>query len=193
MLNAIIMASGFSNRMGSNKLLLTYKNKTLIEHILDKVIDCGFQDIILVARNKEILNMGNIRGIKGIYNEKAEAGQSESIKLGIINSKDADGYAFFTGDQPLMDIATIKCLMNCFYEKTDSIIVPIFKEQRGTPVIFPKRFKEELLNLKGDTGGRQIIGKYMDSATFEEVSEEFLLYDVDTEEDYKKLIFLEDK
>ncbi|MDF2672895.1 MAG: hypothetical protein K0R09_1160, partial [Clostridiales bacterium] len=61
MLNAIIMASGFSNRMGSSKLLLTYKDKTLIEHILDKVIDCGFHDIILVARNKEILNMGNIR------------------------------------------------------------------------------------------------------------------------------------
>ncbi|MDF2674521.1 MAG: metal dependent phosphohydrolase, partial [Clostridiales bacterium] len=88
---------------------------------------------------------------------------------------------------------TIKYLMNCFYEKTDSIIVPIFKEQRGTPVIFPKKFKYELLNLKGDTGGRQIIGKHMDAVTLAEVREEFLLYDVDTEEDYKKLIFVEDK
>lgn len=193
MLNAIIMASGFSNRMGSNKLMLKYKDKTLIEHILDKVIVCGFQDIVLVARNKEILKMGNIRGIKGVYNENAEAGQSESIKLGLINSREADGYAFFTGDQPLIDVETIKYIMNRFYEKADSIIVPVFKEQRGTPVIFHKRFKAELLDLKGDTGGRQIIGKHMDSVTFAEVREEFLLFDVDTEEDYEKLLFPEDK
>lgn len=193
MLNAIIMASGFSNRMGTNKLLLTYKNKTLIENILDKVIDCGFNDIILVAQDKEILDMGNSRGIKWVYNEKAKLGQSESIKLGVVNSKEAEGYAFFTGDQPLMDVRTIKSLMDCFYEAKDSIIVPIYNDKRGTPVIFPNRFKTELLALKGDTGGKQIIAKHIDEAKFIKVKSEQLLFDIDTQEDYEKLLLADDK
>ncbi len=193
MLNAIIMASGFSNRMGANKLLLTYKDKTLIENILDKIVQCGFYDIILVAQDKKILDMGNSRGIKCVYNEKAELGQSESIKLGVVNSKEAEGYAFFTGDQPLMDIRTIKFLMDCFYEAKDSIIVPISNEKRGTPVIFPNRFKTELLGLKGDTGGKQIIARHIDESKFIEINSELLLFDIDTQEDYKKLLLTDDK
>lgn len=193
MLSAIIMASGFSNRMGTNKLLLKFKDKTLIENTLDRVIDCGFYDIILVAQDKRVLEICKNRGIKVVYNEKAEMGQSESIKLGVINSKEAEGYAFFTGDQPLMDAETIKFLMDCFYESKESIIVPVFNEKRGTPVIFPKRFKTELLALEGDTGGRQIIAKHMEAVKFTEVKEESLLFDIDTEEDYKKLLFKDEK
>lgn len=191
-LNAIIMASGFSNRMGTNKLLLKYKGKTLIENIMDKVIDCGFYDIVLVAQDKKILAMGKTRGIKCICNEKANMGQSESIKLGITNSKEAEGYAFFTGDQPLMDIETIKYLMDCSYKAKDSIIVPASNGKRGTPTIFPGRFKNELLALEGDTGGKQIITKHLDEVKFIEVKSELLLFDIDTQEDYKKLIFTDD-
>lgn len=188
MINAVIMASGFSKRMGENKLLLTYENKTLIENILDKVLECGFYDIVLVAQDKRILNIGDSRGIKVVNNEIAELGQSQSIRLGIKNSMEADGYAFFTGDQPLMNIETIKYLMKCFYKTKNSIIVPTFSEKRGTPVIFPSKFKNELLSLEGDTGGKQIIWAHMDSVKFIEVKSELLLFDIDTEEDYKKLL-----
>lgn len=193
MLNAIIMASGFSNRMGANKLLLPYRGKTLIENTMDKIMECGFYDIILVAQDKKVLDICNSRGIKGIYNEKAEIGQSESVKIGIVNSKTADGYAFFTGDQPLMDVETIRFLMDCFYKAKDSIIVPVFNEKRGTPVIFPNRFRDELLALKGDTGGRQIIAKHLENVIFTPVGKESLLFDIDTEEDYKKLLLTENK
>jgi molybdenum cofactor cytidylyltransferase len=187
------MASGFSNRMGTNKLLLTYKGKTLIENILDKIIQCGFYDIILVAQDKKILDLGNSRGIQCVYNEKAALGQSESIKLGVVNSKEAEGYAFFTGDQPLMDVRTIKFLMDCFYKAKNSIIVPIANEKRGTPVIFPNRFKAELLALRGDTGGKQIIARHMDESKFIEINSDLLLFDIDTQEDYKELLLTDDK
>lgn len=188
MINAIIMASGFSRRMGVNKLLLTFKGKTLIESILDKITKCDFYDIVLAAQDEKILEIGNKMGIKAIYNEKAELGQSQSIKLGIMNSREADGYAFFTGDQPLLNIDTIKYLMKCFNEAKDSIIIPAFNEKRGTPVIFPQKFKSELLSLEGDTGGKQIISKHMDFVKFIQIKSELLLFDIDTEEDYAELL-----
>lgn len=188
MINAVIMASGFSKRMGENKLLLPYRGKTLIENTLDKVIECGFYDIVLVAQDEKVLKIGNSRGVKAINNERAELGQSQSIKLGIMNSREADGYAFFTGDQPLINIETIKYLMESFYKSKNSIIVPRNNEKRGTPVIFPREFKSELLSLEGDMGGKQIISKHMDVVNFIEVGSELYLFDIDTEEDYKKLI-----
>lgn len=191
MINAIIMASGFSKRMGVNKLLLEFRNKTLIENIIDKINECEFYDIVLVAKDKRILEIGVSKGIKVVYNERAELGQSESIKLGINNSKEAEGYAFFTGDQPLMNIDTIKYLMESFNESKDSIIVPAFNGKRGTPVIFPRKFKSALLSLEGDSGGRQIISIHSDAVKFIEVNNELLLFDIDTREDYQKLLLTE--
>ncbi len=187
MINAIIMASGSSRRMGENKLLLDFDGKTLIEIILDKVIECGFNDIVLVARDEGVIEVGRSKGIRVVQNERAELGQSESIKLGIINSKEADGYAFFSGDQPLMNIRTIKYLMKSFDNNADRIVVPTFREKRGTPVIFPGKFKRELLLLTGDIGGRAIISKYKDFVNFIEVESELFLFDVDTMEDYRKI------
>lgn len=187
MINAIIMASGYSRRMGDNKLLLDYEGKTLIENVIDKVSLCCFNDIVLVAKDKRVIDAGISRGIKVVKNERAELGQSESIKLGIVNSRETDGYAFFTGDQPLMNIRTIKYLMKCFEDTQDRIVVPFHGEKRGTPVIFPGKFKQELLLLTGDMGGRELIRKHMDAVTFIEVKSELLLLDIDTAEDYTRI------
>lgn len=191
MVNAIVMASGFSNRMGTNKLLLPYKGKYLIEHILDNVIVCPFNHTMLVAKDEEILKLGEARGICVIHNNQAERGQSESIKLGISHCSKVDGYAFFSGDQPLMDVDTIKSLLTCFNQNKGMIIVPTYQNIRGTPVIFPEKYKTALLSLKGDAGGKMIISQNLDGVRFIEVSKASMLWDIDTEEDYQKLI-LED-
>lgn len=188
MLNAIIMASGFSSRMGTNKLLLPYKGKLLIEHILDKVTACSFKSVTLVAQNDEIIDIGKSRKVNVIHNERAAEGQSASIKLGIANSPECKGYAFFTADQPLIDIETIKLLIDSFYEADNLIIVPSFSGKRGAPVIFPEKFKSELLALTGDTGGKNVIAKHPNEVRFIEVLNESILWDIDTEEDYRKLI-----
>jgi molybdenum cofactor cytidylyltransferase len=190
MLNAIIMASGFSSRMGTNKLLLPYKGKLLIEHILDKVIACNFASVTLVAQNEEIINIGKKRKVNVIHNTRAAEGQSASIKLGINNSPDCKGYAFFTADQPLLDVETIELLIDSFYKTGNSIIVPCFSGKRGTPVIFPEKFKSELLALSGDTGGKNVIEKHPNEVRFIEVHKESTLWDIDTEEDYRKLIHM---
>ena len=190
MVSLIIMASGSSNRMGTNKLLLPYKGKYLIEHLLDCVINCCFKEVILVAKDSTILNLGHKRNLKVIYNKNAEIGQSETIKLGIINSQDNLGYAFIVGDQPLINCNMINKLLNIFLENNDSIIVPTYKQKRGTPVIFSNRFQKELLNLQGDVGGKEVIKNNLRKVKYVEVSSPELLWDIDTIDDYLKLINL---
>lgn len=188
MINAIILASGYGTRMGENKLLLPYKNKTIIEHVIDVISSYSFDDVVLVGREDKILDLAKNRIIKTVVNNNANNGQSESIKLGIKNSSPSDGYMFFTGDQPLIDIETITLLVDSFYKNSNSIIVPIYKENRGSPVIFPKEFKDELLNLEGDVGGKKIINTHIDRVDFAKLHKDYVLFDIDTPEDYQTLL-----
>ena len=65
MISAIILASGYSRRMGKNKLLLKYEGKSLIEHTIDTILQCDFSEVILVAREEEIIEIGKKNRIKG--------------------------------------------------------------------------------------------------------------------------------
>jgi molybdenum cofactor cytidylyltransferase len=148
MISAIILASGYSRRMGQNKLLLKYKGKSLIEHTIETILQCGFSEVILVGREEEVIEIGNRYGLKVIINENAVKGISESIKLGVGNAKETDGFMFFMADQPFLDVDTVKGLNKEFEENSGCIIIPRFDGKRGSPVIFPCIFKEDFLILE---------------------------------------------
>ncbi|MGE5628248.1 MAG: molybdenum cofactor cytidylyltransferase [Solirubrobacterales bacterium] len=191
MICAIIMASGSSKRMGKNKLLLPFLGKSLIENIIDIILESKFSKIVLVAASEEIIEIGQNKNIVSLYNKNAEYGQSESIKIGLGTSPDFDGYMFFTGDQPLLDGDTIRTLINAFENNKNKIIIPSFEGKSGNPVIFPVKFYNELMNLSGDVGGRIIINKYNDEVLKVEVNNKYVLFDVDTPEEYSKIIDLQ--
>ncbi len=187
MINCIVMASGYGSRIGTNKLLLEYRDKKLIEHIMDKILQINFYSRLVVAKDKEVLDIACKRGFKVVENKNSILGQSESIKLGIENSPVAEGYMFFTGDQPLLSKLTIEKMIDAFKNNPQNIVVPRYKERNGSPVIFSSIFIDELKDLKGDKGGREVIKRNKDSLVFVEVENECELMDIDTWEDYEKL------
>lgn len=186
MISAIVMASGFSTRMGKNKLLMQYNDKTIIENTLCILNKCDFKEVIVVSQYQEVLKVANIYGFKAILNESAILGQSESIKLGIMNSQECDGYMFFVGDQPLLNILDIKNIIKCFENNKEYIIIPIYENIKGNPVIFPSFLKSSLLMLKNDEKGKKVINEY-DKIKYVKVTKETLI-DIDTKKDYDDLI-----
>ena len=191
-ISAIILASGYSSRMGKNKLLLKYRGRSLIQHTIEIIQKCGFSEVILSAREEEIIEIGNRYVLKVIKNESAVKGISESIKLGVIQASDTDGYMFFTADQPFLDIDSIKELIHEFIESSNYIIVPRCDGRRGNPVIFPCSFKEDFLKLEGDVGGKIIINKNLDKVKFVEIGDSTKLFDIDTNENYEYILKLEE-
>ena len=173
LISAIIMASGFSRRMGENKLLMKYNNKFLIEYTLD----------VIYEKIKEI---GENLDFKVVKNKYPNRGISESIKLGIKNCEESEGYMFFVGDQPLLDKKDIEKLINVFNEDTSFIVIPKYKNRFGNPVIYPKKYKEDILNLEGDKGGKSII-KSSDKIKYVDVCEN-TLFDIDNIDDFYNLL-----
>ena len=88
------------------------------------------------------------------------------------------------GDQPFIDGKTINNLIEAFGAHNKGIAIPVYQARRGHPVIFAIKYKESLLRLTGDIGGRQIIDQHPDDILEVAVNCEGINIDIDTYNDY---------
>lgn len=188
MVSGIIMASGLSKRMGYCKLLMTYEERPIIEWVMEAVEKSSLWPKFVVTGNEEIMELAFKRNLSVVVNERGDLGQSESIKLGVRNSDEAEGYAFIAGDQPFIKAEFLNVLIKGFEDNKNKIVVPRYKGRRGNPVIFPKKFAPELLILQGDVGGKILLNRHKDYIHYIDIDEEEPLKDIDTKEEYLKLI-----
>jgi molybdenum cofactor cytidylyltransferase len=67
-----------------------------------------------------------------------------------------------------------------------AILAPFVNDRRANPVLFGRETFNDLLILNGDQGGRAIFSKF--NPTYMEWADDRLLMDVDTPEDYQRLL-----
>ncbi len=186
-ITAIVMASGMSKRMGVNKLRMKIKNKSIYEYVLDTIKKYNFNEVIVVAKDDDILISAERLGFVGVKNTKYSLGQSESIKAGLEKAKDCDGFMFFVADQPFIRLETIEKLCHEFAHYKANIILPYYNGVRGNPVIFPYDLKEQLISLHNDEGGKVVINNNVDKVMGIDILTKDEFMDIDTIEEYEKV------
>ena len=182
-ISAVVMGSGKSERFGKNKLLEKIDGVPMIEILLKKLEELPFKNIFVTYKDKEIFEICKKYNVISLENKKYFLGQSESIKLGTENIKD-ENIMFFTGDMPFLEEKTIFEIISEFDGR---ITIPVVSGKRYSPVIFPNRYKKELLSLSGDVGGREIIKKEK-NLNFIEFFDKKQFMDIDREEELKAVI-----
>ncbi len=187
MISGIIMASGFSSRMGQNKLLMEIGGESILERVIKACKDSLLDEIILVYRQDEIKKLGEKFGLITVYNSDAEKGQSSAVIHGVKSSRNGNGFMFFVGDQPYLDSGVINNLIQEYKKSQNMIVAPYYNHKLGMPIIFPPIFKDALLKVEGDKGGRQIIKDYPDLVKKIFYKDELKGIDIDTFEDYTKI------
>ena len=119
-------------------------------------------------------------------NPEAAEGQSAAIRLGLKHTnRQSTAYMFMVGDQPFLQPDIIDMLIAEHRRCPEKIIVPLYDGKRGTPAIFPALFRDELLALRGDCGGRSIIERSQDRVMFVACVSKRAGLDMDTVEDYE--------
>lgn len=181
-LSAIIMASGLSKRMGFNKLLEQVGPKKLYLYCLDRVEQLGFDQVILVSAYDEILREGRKRGYKTIYNKDKHLGKAESIRLGIEATDQDQALVFLVADQPFLRKETLEALVRT-HKSQGGICFPTHGTRRGNPVIFPASARQDLLALRGDEGGMNLLKSGKWPLNPYPVKDELELFDIDDMDD----------
>jgi len=169
--------------------LLEWHGEYLINHIAKEILESQIDKlyVILGYHYDEITRIIDPR-LEIVHNPGWITGKSSSIKMGVRSAgKISDGLIFFLVDQPFINKTIINKLINEFRNSTENIIVPRVNGRLCNPVLFGKKYYEKLMNLSGEQGGKEIIKKAND-VMWVDWEDKRLLLDIDTDEDYRKLL-----
>lgn len=179
--SCVILAAGNSERFQGNKLLHFIGKKRLIEHLFDKVKEVAFDQVCVVTQYPFVMQLCEAYGFTYVENLNPSLGISSSIHLGVRSVADSDRILFLVADQPLLKVKTLKQLIQC---DRDEIIACEWRGKIVNPMVFPRRYYDELLSLTGDNGGKKIALQHP-FVTIKIQEEEGM--DMDTKEDWEIL------
>lgn len=188
--SAILLAAGKSRRMGKLKLLLPFRGSTILEHAVDNLLNSKVAEVILVVgyQAQELVSKIAQKPVKIVVNPQYQQGMSTSIIAGLsLVNKQAEAIMIVLADQPLIDSQTITRLIEEFQKHDKGIVIPAYQGRRGHPVIFSIKYKERLLELRGDVGGKQIINEHLEDVLEVPIESEGINIDIDTMSDYEHL------
>ena len=185
-ITALILAAGKSSRMGDqNKLLLPFKDGTILSHVFDEISKSNSDNALVVTGNEADKIKNLISGnAQIIHNPDFADGLSTSIKKGVSALPgDCDGVMICLGDMPYITTNEYNKLIEKF--ENDKIIIPVSKGKMGNPLIFSKQYFDELMRLSGDKGARSLLQKYTDKIIRVEMHSDVSFKDIDTFEEYQ--------
>jgi molybdenum cofactor cytidylyltransferase len=188
-ISAILLAAGESKRMGTNKLSLPWRRKTVLEHCLRVLLSSEVGEVWVVL-NRQTWELGKrlrMPRVKLVRNPRSQEGMSTSIRKGIqAMGQKSRAVLIALGDHPLLKANTVNALIRTYVEKKGTIIVPVFRGKRGHPVLFDRRYMKELLKLKKDVGARTLLERHREEVYEVHSKSEGVVVDIDTWEEYRK-------
>jgi molybdenum cofactor cytidylyltransferase len=191
----IILAAGTSVRFGQPKQLIQLGDKYLVEWVLDAALDSRLHTVVLVLGHEQetILRALGSKvehpGLKVAINPSYSDGQATSLKTGLLSVRqDFGSVMFLLGDQPMIKTDIIDHMLDQFRQSENDLCVPVYKKKRGNPTIFRRPLYDELMQVSGDIGARDIIRKNSDRTLFLEIDDPLCFFDIDTQQNLEHLL-----
>ena len=190
---AIILAAGKSQRMGQPKMLLRWRDTTVLGQVVMTFSRAGIQDIIVVTGGDGTLVEGEVARLAGLFPTRAafnpsyeSEGMMASIQAGIkAMDPEYEAVLIGLGDQPQVEEKTVRDILATYEELNGSLIVPSYENRRGHPVLIDATYLPELHNLTARTNLRDFLNTHRDKIWYVEAGPSVLM-DLDTPEDYQR-------
>jgi len=148
----VLLAAGTSSRFGADNKLLATVDGDAVGHEAGRVI--------------EVLDGLDVEFVR---NDDYEAGQSTSVRAGIgaAADREVDAAVVALGDMPFVDPGTVRTLVAAYEAGVGDALAAAHDGNRGNPVLFDRRFFDDLTRVDGDVGGRRILLESDESACIE--------------------------
>jgi len=184
---AIVLAAGRSTRMGGpNKLLAEIGGRPLVRIAAEEALASRARPVIVVTGHQRERVEAALSGlaVKCVHNPDFAEGLSTSLKAGLATvPEDVDGVIVCLGDMPQVTADLLDRLMAALDPDRGALIaMPTTDGKRGNPVVWSRRFFNELAALEGDVGARHLIARYPEAVVEIPVTGNAAFADVDTPE-----------
>ncbi len=194
MIAGIILAAGASSRMGRTKALLPVGNDCFATRLVRTFADAGIGRVVVVCAD----DIATIRrrlsacGLPAeiVANPQRDEGQLSSLRVGLaaLAAPEPEAIAVSPVDMPLVSVETIRTLLDRWRHSRAPVVRPARAGRHGHPVIFDRAVFGELREAEVRAGARVVIRAHATEAVDVAVDDEGAFQDIDTPEDYARLI-----
>ena len=187
---AVVLAAGQSSRMGANKLLADLNGQSMIRRTVAAMRQAADLTVVVTGRDAE----GIAAALDGlpvtlVHNPDFSRGMSTSLRAGIeALPPDTDVALIALGDMPLVGPEVVRRLIAAYSPAEHrSICVPVYRGERGNPVLWGRQHFDALKGMAGDKGARALFEPLADEIVEVAMADEAVLLDADTPEALERL------
>jgi molybdenum cofactor cytidylyltransferase len=191
----LILAAGNSLRMGQPKMLLPWKGKPLLTHVVENVLKGEFSDVVVVTGDASQQIQSAVKTIEDprlhfAFNKEYALGMLSSVQCGILALSDPPaGVMIALGDQPTIPVAIYQQLLAHFVSSDALILIPSFHQKRGHPIFLRNSLLTELLALDPACDSlHNITSGHASRIQTISLNEPAIIQDLDTPGDYEQLM-----
>jgi molybdenum cofactor cytidylyltransferase len=163
----------------------------MIETVIDKVIQSNVERILVVLgsnRKKIEKKIGNLP-LEIAVNPDFKEGMLSSVQRGLeVLPEEAQAVLIFLGDQPSIPSEVIDSVIDAFRKTGKGIVLPVYKGERGHPVLLDMKYRREVKNLNPEVGLRELVYGRPEDILEVEVDDAGILRDINDIEDYTREI-----
>lgn len=192
-ISAVILAAGYSSRMGKLKALLPLGGETLLQRAVRIFKTAGITDIVVVTGYEHEKIQASITDTKVriVFNPFFDREMFLSVKTGVAGlNPEAEAFYVLPVDTPLQSADLVLQMNEIFTEAGPRIIIhPCYKGRRGHPPLIGAGYINALLQWNGPGGLKAFLHEYRDQQLDVDLGDPYVLYDIDTPEEY---LFLKD-
>ena len=187
----IVLAAGASTRMQQPKQLLTYDDQSLLVHTIEEAQKSLMPVVVVLgAHSQEIMSDINDLEIDVEVNKNWESGMASSIKAGLEKAmeiyEEMENCILAVCDQPYISSVLFQELLDQKKTSGKKIVASSYAGTLGTPALFDKKYFEDLLNMQGDHGAKNLLQKYNEDVASVHFKKGEI--DIDTKSDYEQLL-----
>jgi len=182
MAQGIILAGGYSSRIGTNKMTLPYRDKPLICHTIASMaasvshifVVTGYyhEDTLMAIKDHPLVSV--------IHNPNYSLGMFSSVLAGIEHV--TEDVFIIPGDYPLVKEKTYQDLLNAKGIQR----VPTYEGHRGHPLFITKPLVQALKVEPKESNLKSFRNRY--NLALVETDDPGILIDIDTIEDHQSLL-----
>lgn len=198
---AIIPAAGLSRRMGKPKLLLPWRGSTVIANLIGELRTVGILNMFVVIRAGDQALQAAVQSAGGttVCPVIDPPDMRTSVEHGLRaawghagDQTNFDGWLLIPADHPIVSASTIESLIVTWGPSQRQILIPTFHGKRGHPTLLSRDFASEVASIPPDCGLNWLIRNHGDCVREVPVLDPGVTMDLDTPEDYQRLLSSQD-
>ncbi len=161
MLPAAILAAGASSRMGAPKALLQHRDgRTFLAAACAALREAGLGPVHVVVaepHRAQIERAARACGAATLLNPAPERGQVSSMAIAL--GLGAPCVLVALVDQPELDLTVLRALAAAAAREPGAVHLPLFRGQRGHPVVLPISLAAPLRDARPGESAREVIAR----------------------------------